>query len=312
MNDTLSTPMDEKRAANPELPLTEQPNPASVNLDALPPLELARLMNRQDAGVPTAVAEALPQIAQAMELMAQALLQGHRVFYQGAGTSGRLAVLDAVELLPTFSLEPDRVIPLLAGGTAAMTRSIEGAEDSQEQGRADLAAHGFQAGDVLVGLAASGRTSYVLGGLAYARELGAASVAIVCTPNSPMAQAADLAIELLTGPEVLTGSTRLKAGTAQKMVLNMLSTGAMVRLGKVYGNRMVDVQPINRKLRERAVRIVMESTGVEREEARRLLEEAGWVVKVAVVMGLAGIGREEARDRLAASGGRVREALAVQ
>ncbi len=301
---------DKTTADTHPLPLTEQPNPASAHLDTLSPLELARLMNRQDAGVPAAVAEALPQIAQAMELMAQALQAGRRVFYQGAGTSGRLAVLDAVELLPTFSLEPERVIPLLAGGPVAMTRSIEGAEDSQEQGRADLAAHNFQAGDVLVGLAASGRTPYVLGGLEYARELGAASVAVVCTPGSPMAQVADLAIELLTGPEVLTGSTRLKAGTAQKMVLNMLSTGAMVRLGKVYGNRMVDVQPINSKLRDRAVRIVSESTGVERTEARRLLEEAGWAVKVAVLMGLAGIGPEEARQRLAQAQGRVREALA--
>lgn len=293
----------------PQLPTTEQRNPLSANLDALSTLEMVRLMNRQDAQVPLAIAEVLPHIAAAVDVMTTAMAAGRRVFYQGAGTSGRLAVLDAVELLPTFGLEPGRVVPLLAGGSGALTHSIEGAEDDEAQGRNDLIEHDFAEGDVLVGIAASGRTPYVLGGLGYAAEIGAPTVSLVCNHNSPMAAAAQIAIEVLVGPEVLTGSTRLKAGTAQKLVLNMLSTGTMVKLGKVYGNLMVDVQPTNVKLRARAVRIVSEATGLTLPEAQARLEDAGGEVKTAIVMALTGVDVSTARQRLSEAQGRIRAAL---
>lgn len=291
-------------------PPTETPNPASAAMDSLSALDFARLMNRLDAAVPLAVAEVLPQIARAIETIADSLATGGRLFYLGAGTSGRLGVLDATELVPTFSLPAERAIGLIAGGERAITHSVEGAEDSAEEGRADLIAHAFGPGDVLVGIAASGGTPYVIGGLDYARQVGAPTIAVVCNPGSKVAAAADIAIEVVTGPEILTGSTRLKAGTAQKLVLNMLSTGALVRLGKVYGNLMVDVQPTNAKLRDRAARIVDDITGVGRGEAENLLEAAGWQVKVAVVMGLAGVGAQEAQARLDSAGGHVRRALA--
>lgn len=291
------------------LPTTEQRNPLSAELDRLSTLEMVRLMNRLDASVPLAIAEVLPQIAHTVEAMSRALAAGHRVFYQGAGTSGRLAVLDAVELLPTFGIDAGYVVPLLAGGEGAMTRSIEGAEDDAEQGRRDLAAHGFSGSDVLIGVAASGRTPYALGGLRYAAELGAPSAALVCNANSPMAVVAQTAIEVLVGPEALTGSTRLKAGTAQKLVLNMLSTCTMVKLGKVYGNLMVDVQPTNAKLRDRAVRIVCEATGADAAGAQSLLDAAGGEVKTAIVMELSGADAAEARRRLQRARGRIREAL---
>ncbi len=291
------------------LPPTEQPNPLSQDLDRLTPLELARLMNRQDAGVPAAVAEALPQIARAIQAIAEGMVQGGRLFYQGAGTSGRLGALDAAELGPTFSLEPGRAVALIAGGPTALTQSVEGAEDDPDQGAADLDAHGFRPPDVLVALAASGRTPYVLGGLRRANGLGAVTIGVACNPDTPLLAEARIPILVLTGPEVLTGSTRLKAGTAQKLVLNMLSTGAMVRLGKVYGNRMVDVQPANRKLRRRAVGMVMDLVGVDEGQAWELLEASGWQVKVAVVMGISGAGAAEARAALERAGGRVREAL---
>lgn len=293
----------------PSLLPTETPNPASAAMDSLSALEFARLMNRLDAAVPLAVAEALPAIAQAIETIAAQLAGGGRLFYLGAGTSGRLGVLDATELVPTFSWPPERAIALIAGGDRAITRSVEGAEDDGALAQAELRSHGFSAGDVLVGIAASGGTPYVLGGLAYARQAGAPTIAVVCNPGSPVAAAADIPIEVVTGPEILTGSTRLKAGTAQKLVLNMLSTGAMVQLGKVYGNLMVDVQPTNAKLRDRAVRIVDAITGVGREDAAALLDGAGWRVKTAVVMGLAGVDAAEAQARLDRSAGRVRDAL---
>ena len=291
-------------------PPTETRNPASAGMDSLSALDFARLMNRLDAAVPLAVAEVLPQIARAIETIAAQLAAGGRLFYLGAGTSGRLGVLDASELLPTFSLPPERAIGLIAGAERAITRSVEGAEDSAEEGRADLAAHDFGPRDVLVGIAASGGTPYVIGGLAYARQVGAPTIAVVCNPGSPVAAAADIPIEVVTGPEILTGSTRLKAGTAQKLVLNMLSTGAMVCLGKVYGNLMVDVQPTNAKLRARAVGIVDEITGVGRAESEALLDAAGWRVKTAVVMGLAGVDAAEAESRLDRAKGHVRDALA--
>ena len=291
------------------LPLTEQRNPASMELDQLSSMALVTLMNQEDAQVIHAVHAALPQIAQAVDQIAAALDAGGRWFVMGAGTSGRLALLDAVELLPTFGLSQDVVIPLLAGGEGAFVRSVENAEDRPELGAADLAERGLTAQDVVLGVAASGRTPYVLGGLAYARSVGAATIALACNPDSPMAAAADLAITVVTGPEVLTGSTRLKAGTAQKLVLNMLSTATMVKLGKTYSNLMVDVQPTNEKLRQRATRIVAEITELPTADAQALLEQADWEVKTATVMGLAQVDASEARRRLTVQRGRVRAAV---
>ncbi len=292
------------------LPPTEQRNPLSQNLDALSALDMARLINRLDADVPLAVAECLPQIARVIERVSDVLASGGRLFYLGAGTSGRLAVLDAVELVPTFGIDPTQVVGLIAGGTEAMMRSVEGAEDNAEQGQRDLAAHDFSPRDALIGVAASGRTPYVAGGLGWARELGAFTAAVACNPGSLVGEIAEVAVEVVVGPEVLTGSTRLRAGTAQKLVLNTISTGVMVRQGKVYENLMIDVQPTNAKLRDRAVRIVATVTGESEEGARSLLDGADGQVKTAVVMGLAGVGAGEAQARLAASGGRVREAIA--
>ena len=280
-----------------------------MQLDSLPTLELVRLMNQLDATLPLVVAQALPQIAKTVDAIAATLASGGRLFYQGAGTSGRLAVLDAVELRPTFSTPPGLVIGLIAGGEGALVKSVEGAEDSRALGEADLRAHDFGRQDMLIGVAASGRTPYVLAGLDYANHLGAVTGCVVCNPASPIAAAAQLPIEVVTGPEVLTGSTRLRAGTVTKLVLNMLSTGAMVKLGKVYENLMVDVQPTNAKLRERATRIVAEITGVEAAAAEQLLAAANWQVKTAVVMGLAGVDATEATARLVTSQGRVREAI---
>lgn len=291
------------------LPPTEQRNPLSTELDGLATLEMVRLMNRLDATIPAVIAETIPQIAQTIEQITATLAAGGRLFYQGAGTSGRLAVLDAIELIPTFSAPPDLVIGLIAGGTAAMLRSVEGAEDDAEQGKRDLQAYTFCAQDMWIGVAASGRTPYVLGGLHYAKELSAPTAVVVCNPASPLAAVADIAIEVVTGPEVLTGSTRLRAGTATKLVLNMLSTCAMVKLGKVYGNLMVDVKPTNAKLRQRAIRIVTESTGIADVTAEALLQEAGWQVKTAVVMGLTGVNAAEAARRLQNSNGHVRAAI---
>lgn len=291
------------------LPNTEVRNPASAHIDTLDALAMARLMNREDATVALAVAEALPQIAAVIERAATVLSGGERLFYMGAGTSGRLAVLDAVELLPTFGLESGRVIGLIAGGLRAMTEAVEGAEDDADAGARDLHAHGFGAGDMVIGVAASGGTPYVLGGLRLANEMGAAAAAIVCARNSPITALSPLTVEVITGPEVLTGSTRLKAGTAQKMVLNTISTCTLIKLGKSYGNLMVDVQPTNQKLRGRAARIVAEIGGLSTEEAVRLLEASQWQTKTAVVMALADVDADAARDRLARHGGRVREAV---
>ena len=290
----------------PELPPTEQRHPLSMSLDRLSTLEMLRLMNQLDAQVPLVIAEALPQITAVVNLAVATLGADGRLFYQGAGTSGRLAVLDATELLPTFSLPPGTVIALLAGGDAALVRSVEGAEDDAELGQHDLVTHDFSTQDMLIGIAASGRTPYVLGGLRYAQQLGAATAAIVCNPNSPVAATAQVAIELLTGPELLTGSTRLRAGTATKLALNMISTASMVRMGKVYENLMVDVQPTNAKLRQRALRIVATAIDVDHDYARKLLDEAEWEVKTAVLMGLAGLDANAAKQRLIASQGQVR------
>jgi N-acetylmuramic acid 6-phosphate etherase len=289
--------------------LTEQSNPASGSLDALPTEEALRIINAEDRKVAVAVEREIPAIARAVDAIVAAIEKGGRLFYIGAGTSGRLGVLDAVEIPPTFSAPPTMVQGIVAGGESALCRATETTEDDPAIGVRDLLAHGFTAGDLLVGIAASGRTPYVLGAVAEARKMGAATVGISCTPDSELACAVDIAITPLVGPEVIAGSTRMKAGTAQKLVLNMLSTGACVRLGFVYGNLMVNVQPKNGKLVDRARRIVAQAAEVSYQRAGELLAQSGGSVRTAIVMAKAGIGREEAELRLTAAGGRVSKAL---
>jgi len=289
--------------------LTEQLNPASAFLDALPTEAALRLINAEDRKVADAVEREIPAIARAVDAIVAAIERGGRLFYIGAGTSGRLGVLDASEIPPTFSAPPTLVQGIVAGGEAALSRATETTEDDPAIGVRDLLARGFTASDVLVGIAASGRTPYVLGAVAEARRLGAVTVGISCTPDSELTRAVDIAITPLVGPEVVAGSTRMKAGTAQKLVLNMLSTEACVRLGYVYGNLMVNVQPKNRKLVDRARRIVALAAEVSYERAGELLAQSGASVRTAIVMARAGVGREEAERRLAAAGGRVSKAL---
>lgn len=289
--------------------LTEQPNPASECIDTLPTEEMLRVINVEDHRVPEAVAKELPRIALAVDAIAERLRHGGRLFYIGAGTSGRLGVLDASECPPTYNVPPDLVQGIIAGGEAALARATEASEDDPEMGAADLLARGFGPKDVLVGIAASGRTPYVLGAIRRAREMGALTIGISCTPDSDLSRDVAIPIAPLVGPEVIAGSTRMKAGTATKLVLNMLSTGAMIRLGHVYGNLMVNVQPKNEKLLARARRIVAQAAHVPEPEAARLLDDAGGVVRVAIVMGRLKVGRAEAERRLEAAGGRVAEAL---
>jgi N-acetylmuramic acid 6-phosphate etherase len=288
---------------------TEKRNPATDAIDRMSALEIARAMNAEDATVADAVGREVSQVAAAIEGITARLRRGGRLVYMGAGTSGRLGVLDASECPPTFNTPPEMVVGWIAGGPEALTRSIEGAEDSAEAGRADAARLGITSADTLVGIAASGRTPYVLGAVAYAKERGALTVGLACNRDTPLAQAVDIMIAPVVGPEAIGGSTRLKAGTAQKMVLNMLSTGAMIRLGKTYGNLMVDVQPTNGKLRRRAVAIVAQATGLPDTEAEALLRAAQDEVKTAIVAALAGVAPTEARQRLVAAGGIVRAAL---
>ncbi len=264
--------------------LTEQRNPASAAIDRLTTVQMLAVMNAEDALVPIAVAAEIPQIAKAVEAIVAAFEREGRLYYIGAGTSGRLGVLDASECPPTFGVSPEAVQGVIAGGDAALSRAVEATEDDPDAGAHDLLAHGFGAGDVLTGIAASGRTPYVLGAVQKARSLGAVTIGISCTPQSPLASAAHIAITPLTGPEVVTGSTRLKAGTATKLVLNMLTTGAMIRRGYVYGNLMVNVQPRNAKLRDRARRIVRDAAGISEAEAEQLLHAAGGVVRTAILM----------------------------
>lgn len=289
--------------------LTEARNPATGNLDQLPTLELLKTMHTADREVFTAVERELSNIAVAVDAIVSRLDQGGRLFYLGAGTSGRLGVLDASECPPTYNTPPELVQGFIAGGDVALRRSVERAEDDAPQGGRDLEAHGFNAKDVLVGIAASGRTPYVLGGIDYARKLGAATIGLSCVPNSQLAQRAEIAITPAVGPEVVTGSTRMKAGTATKVVLNMLSTASLVRLGYVYGNLMVNMQPTNVKLRDRATRIIATLTDLSHQKAAALLDEAG-SVKTAVVMQRLGLSRSEAEAKLAEAKGRLRMALA--
>lgn len=289
--------------------MTETRNPDTMTLDQMSALELVTVMNREDHKVPEAIASALPQIASTVEVVEQAFRKGGRLFCLGAGTSGRLGVLDASECPPTFGVDPGMVVGLIAGGDRALRFPIEGAEDDRSLGKQDLVDHNLVPSDVVIGIAASGRTPYVLGALDYAHSIGCKTAAIACNLHSAIGQAADIAIEVSVGPEVLTGSTRLKAGSAQKMILNMITTGAMVRTGKAYQNLMVDVVQSNEKLRTRAENIVMAATDVSREQARRTIDEANGKVKLAITMILTGKDAASAQALLDQSGGSVHNAL---
>lgn len=288
---------------------TESRNQASLELDRMTPLEVVTLMNNEDAKVPLAIQPHLEQIATAVTWCIESLGNGGRIIYMGAGTSGRLGVVDASECPPTFGVPSDMVIGLIAGGQSAFIKAVEGAEDSMELGRSDLEEIALQERDTVIGLAASGRTPYVIGGLRYANELGCKTVAISCNEGCAIGKEAKLAIEVVVGPEILTGSTRLKSGTAQKLILNMISTASMVGVGKCYKNLMVDVMQSNEKLHVRAQNIVMEVTGIGREEAKEYLDKAEGSVKTAIVMIMANCSCKEAKAKLEASKGHVREAL---
>ncbi len=289
--------------------LTEQPNPASQGIDALGTAEVLAVINTQDRHVAEAVGAEISSIAKAVDAIVEAVQGGGRLFYIGAGSSGRLGVLDAAECPPTFNVPAALVQGIIAGGEQALAHATEASEDDPAEGERDLTARGFRPQDVLVGIAASGRTPYVLGAVAAARKSGARTVGISCTPDSELAHAVDIAITPLTGAEIVAGSTRMKAGTATKLVLNMISTAVMIKLGHVYGNLMVNVQPKNVKLRNRARRIVAHAAGVLLDDATGLLDASGGNVKTAIVMGRLGIDRSEAERRLASAGGTVSEAL---
>jgi N-acetylmuramic acid 6-phosphate etherase len=289
---------------------TEKTNSASAGLDQKSALGIVRIINREDAKVAAAVKPALRQIAQAIDLIVAALSQGGRLIYIGTGTSGRIAALDAVECPPTFDIDPRMVQFIIAGGPKALASAVEADEDSLEMGRKAIAVKKPSHKDVIVGIAASGRTPFTVAAVKYARSFGAQTVAVVCNRNSPLGKVAHIEIVADVGAEVVAGSTRMKAGTAQKMILNMLSTAAMTRLGYVYGNRMVNLRPRNQKLAERGVGIIEESAGVNQAAARRVLTAAGGRVSVAMVMAKAGISRADAEKALEKSGGRVRQAIA--
>lgn len=301
----------EKQADRTSLPklITEQQNPASEGLDQLSTGDILSRMNAADSEIAGAIERELPRIAKAVDVIATRLGKSGHLVYIGAGTSGRLGVLDASEIPPTFNVPKDLVRGIIAGGEAALSRATEASEDDAEAGARDLLASGFAPGDVLVGIAASGRTPYVLGAMAKARQLGAVTCGISCTPDSELSRAVDFPIEPVVGPEILTGSTRLRAGTATKLVLNMISTAVMIRLGYVYGNLMVNVQPTNQKLEDRARRIIQQATGVDYGKASELLEVAGRSVRVAIVMEKRGVDRQEAERLLTAVGGRVSDTL---
>ncbi|AYM89247.1 N-acetylmuramic acid 6-phosphate etherase [Serratia fonticola] len=289
--------------------VTESRNPASSQIDTLPTLDMLAVINSEDQKVPLAVAATLPEIARVVDLVVDAFACGGRLIYCGAGTSGRLGILDASECPPTYGTPREQVVGLIAGGHAAILQAVENAEDSPQMGEQDLRNLDFNARDVLVGIAASGRTPYVLGAIAYARSVGATAVAISCNPNSEMGQAADIAIEPVVGPEVVTGSSRMKAGTAQKLILNMITTGAMIRSGKVYSNLMVDVEATNAKLIQRQVNIVVEATECSPEEAEEALNQCQRHCKTAIVMILGGLSAPEASAVLSKNKGFIRQAL---
>ncbi|HEY9907111.1 MAG TPA: N-acetylmuramic acid 6-phosphate etherase [Thermosynechococcaceae cyanobacterium] len=289
--------------------LTEQANPASQNLDQLSSLEFVELFNREDAKTIAAIAAGRQELAAAIDLTAQALRSGGRLFYVGAGTSGRLGVLDAAECPPTFCTSPDLVQGIIAGGAGALIRSSEGLEDQAADGATAIAHHQINDRDVVVGIAAGGTTPYVHGALQAARQRGAKTLFIACVPAEQVSAAVDIDLRFLVGPEILAGSTRLKAGTVTKMALNILSTGVMVQLGKVYGNRMVDVAVTNKKLHDRALRILQDLTDLSRDQAGFLLEQSGRNVKLALVMHWTGLNREESDRLLAVHHGNLRQAV---
>ena len=289
--------------------ITEQRNPNSMHVDSLSALEIVQLMNEEDKQVPLAIEKCLPQIAQAVERIVAAFQQGGRLVYIGAGTSGRLGVLDASECPPTFGVSPEMVKGIIAGGERALRHPIEGAEDSKAQAVVDLQTIHFSSKDVLVGIAASGRTPYVIGALEYAKSLGSVTVSIASNPNSAMANIVDIAIDTVVGPEVLTGSSRLKSGTAQKLVLNMLTTASMILMGKCYQNLMVDVQASNEKLKARAIRIVMQATDCDKALAEETLKQADQNAKLAIMMILSGLDRAQAEALLEKHQGKLQLAL---
>lgn len=288
---------------------TEKRNERSMHIDSMSTLDMVKLINEEDHKVAEAVAEVTPEIAKAVDVIYEQLRQGGRLVYVGAGTSGRLGILDAAECPPTYGVDPGLVVGLIAGGPGALLKAVEGAEDSRELGREDLEKIHFSAKDVVVGIAASGRTPYVLGAMDYAHSVGAPVLALTCCHNSELSRHADITMAPVPGPEVVTGSSRMKSGTAQKMVLNILSTGVMIKLGKVYGNLMVDVKPTNAKLVERCKRIVCEATGVDYDTATEALEKCGYRAKVAIVMLKTGSDVHEAEQRLEAHEGRVAQAV---
>lgn len=288
---------------------TEQNNPDSIAIDQMDSIQIAELMNREDRKAVAAVEKILPAIAQAIETVTRSVLQGGRLIYIGAGTSGRLGVLDASECPPTFNTPASMVVGLIAGGHRALTTAIEGAEDNRQAGQEDLKSVGLSHLDTVCGIATSGRTPYVLGALAYARSIQAATIGVTCNTGSELTQACDVLIEPVVGPEILSGSTRLKAGTATKMVLNMISTGTMIRIGKTYGNWMVDLRATNFKLKDRSIRIVSGITGLGRNEAELLLAQCDGEVKTAIVSHILGVSKIAAQDRLEHCQGRLREAL---
>ena len=289
--------------------ITEQRNPNSMNVGSLSALEIVQLMNEEDKQVPLAIEKCLPQIAQAVERIVSTFQQGGRLVYIGAGTSGRLGVLDASECPPTFGVSPEMVKGIIAGGERALRHPIEGAEDSKTHAVVDLQTIQFSSKDVLVGIAASGRTPYVIGALEYAKSLGSVTVSIASNPNSAMANIVDIAIDTVVGPEVLTGSSRLKSGTAQKLVLNMLTTASMILMGKCYQNLMVDVQASNEKLKARAIRIVMQATDCDKALAEETLKQADQNAKLAIMMILSGLDRAQAEALLEKHQGKLQLAL---
>lgn len=291
---------------------TEQRNADTIDIDRVSTMEMVRRINAEDKKVAAAVEQVLPQIAEAIDLICRQMERGGRLVYCGCGTSGRLGALDAAECPPTFGTDPEMVTAILAGGPAAMTTAAEGAEDTPEEGEKSLRDITFRKEDILVGIAASGRTPFVLGAMEYARRLGASVIGVTCCPGSEVDRAADIGISPQPGPEVITGSTRLKCGTAQKMVLNMLSTGVMIHLGKVYSNLMVDVKATNQKLRARAVTIVCAATGVSREEAAEALELADYASKTAIIMILCDVDKETANEMLALRKGRIADVILSQ
>jgi N-acetylmuramic acid 6-phosphate etherase len=291
-------------------PITEEVNPKTADIDLLPAREIVRLINEEDKAVAESVSRVLPSVAEAVELIVERLSRGGHLLYIGAGTSGRLGVLDASECPPTFGVPPDMVRGVIAGGPEALSRAIEAAEDDPKQGARDLQGAGLSAKDVVVGISASGTTPYTLGAIEHAKSVGAATIALTCNPDSPLAATAQISIVPAVGPEVIAGSSRMKAGTAQKMILNMLSTAAMIRLGFVYKNLMSNLQPNNAKLIGRAIAILSQETGLSAEEARSAFESAGRDLRVALLMVHSGLSRDQAEQLLRSHGGSVRRALA--